>query len=161
VFAVSIACEDAAGALAGVVLDPVRDECFAATRSETGATLNGRPIHCSSEQELSMAMVATGFGYDPEIRARQAAVAARLIPVVRDVRRFGAAALDLCWAACGRVDAFYERALNSWDIAAGALVCERAGLDVRELPGMKDVSRGILVAPPGLTDALIALVDGD
>jgi myo-inositol-1(or 4)-monophosphatase len=127
-FAVSIACEDASGTLAGVVLDPLRDECFAATRS--GApTLNGDALPAFDPPDsLGLAMVATGFAYDPAIRARQAAVVARVLPHVRDIRRVGAAALDLAWSACGRFDAFYERSLNAWDLAAGALIASRAGL---------------------------------
>jgi len=158
VFAVSVACEDAAGALAGVVVDPIRNECFAATRSAAGATLNGDPIVGSTRDELATAMVATGFGYDPEIRARQAEVVARVLPVVRDIRRVGAAALDLCWTACGRFDAFYERGLNAWDMSAGALVCERAGLDVRILEATSHEPTGVLAAPAGLIDALMGLV---
>ena len=135
-FAVSVACEDASGTIAGVVLDPIRDEVFAATRSGE-ATLNGEPIDAGDRPDsLEMTMVATGFGYDPAWRARQAAVVARVLPRVRDIRRVGAAALDLAWNACGRVDAFYERGLNVWDIAAGALVCSRAGLAVREFPAV-------------------------
>src|SRR5205807_8204716 len=118
-------------AIAGVVLDPLRDECFAATRSGP-PTLNGEPLPAIDRPDsLELTMVATGFGYDPEIRTHQAAVVARLLPRVRDIRRVGAAALDLAWNACGRVDAFYERGLHSWDLAAGALVASRAGLAVR------------------------------
>jgi myo-inositol-1(or 4)-monophosphatase len=157
-FAVSVACEDAAGALAGVVIDPVRDECFAATRLAAGATLNGAAISGSERDELATTLVATGFGYDPEIRRIQASTAARLIPVVRDIRRAGAAALDLAWTACGRFDAFYERGLNRWDMAAGGLICERAGLAMRELPGLKDAPAGILAAPAAIVDELLALV---
>jgi myo-inositol-1(or 4)-monophosphatase len=157
-FAVSVACEDADGALAGVVLDPVREECFAATRSAAGATLNGEPISGSERDELSTAMVATGFTYNPTVRARQAELAARVIPAVRDIRRFGAAALDLCWTACGRFDAFYERGLNVWDVAAGALVCQRAGLEVRTLPGTEHERSGVIAAPAGLMPALWELV---
>jgi myo-inositol-1(or 4)-monophosphatase len=158
VFAVSIACEDADGALAGVVLDPVRDECFAATRSSIGATLNGDPIAGSTRDELATAMVATGFGYDVGMRTGQAAVVARVLPVVRDIRRVGAAALDLCWTACGRFDAFYERGLNAWDVSAGALVCARAGLEVRELAASGALPAGMVAAPAGLIDQLVALV---
>jgi myo-inositol-1(or 4)-monophosphatase len=157
-FAVSVACEDASGAIAGVVLDPVRDECFAASRSSAGATLNGEAIAGSTREELSTAMVATGFGYDASIRARQAALAARVIPAVRDIRRCGAAALDLCWTACGRFDAFYERGLNAWDIAAGSLICTGAGLEVRVLPGTEHENDGVIVAPFGLMHALWNLV---
>lgn len=160
-FAVSVACEDASGALAGIVIDPVRDECFAATRSASGATLNGAAISGPERDELATALVATGFGYDPEIRRIQASAAARLIPVVRDIRRAGAAALDLAWTACGRFDAFYERGLNRWDIAAGALICERAGVSVRQLPGLLHAPEGILAAPPAIVDELMALVIQD
>ena len=82
---------------------------------------------------MATAMVGTGFGYDAEVRRAQAVVAARLLPEVRDLRRFGAAAIDLAWTACGRLDAYYEHGLNAWDLAAGGLICERAGLDVRPL----------------------------
>ncbi len=158
-FAVSVACEDASGTIAGVVLDPLRDEVFAATRSGE-ATLNGDPIDAGDRPDsLEMTMVATGFGYDPVWRARQAAVVARVLPRVRDIRRVGAAALDLAWNACGRVDAFYERGLNVWDIAAGALVCSRAGLAVREFTASGDDRWGVMTAPPGLVDELYELID--
>jgi myo-inositol-1(or 4)-monophosphatase len=159
-FAVSVACEDSSGTIAGVVLDPLRDEEFAATRSGP-ATFNGSPLEVDARPDsLGMTMVATGFGYDPVWRARQAAVVARVLPEVRDIRRVGAAALDLAWNAIGRVDAFYERGLNVWDIAAGALVCSRAGLAVREFPASGDDRWGILTAPAGLVDELYELVDG-
>jgi myo-inositol-1(or 4)-monophosphatase len=160
VFAVSIACEDASGTVAGVVLDPIRDECFSATRS--GApTLNGQPIHYPDRAgELSLAMVATGFGYDPAVRARQATVMARVLPRVRDIRRAGAAALDLAWCACGRYDAYFERAVNSWDVAAGALVAVRAGLEVRELAATGDDPSGMIAAPGTLIDELYGLIVG-
>ncbi|MGZ4183534.1 MAG: inositol monophosphatase family protein [Solirubrobacteraceae bacterium] len=158
-FAVSVACEDASGTIAGVVLDPLRDELFAATRSGP-PTLNGLAFEVDDRPDtLGMTMVATGFGYDPVVRARQAAVVARVLPSVRDIRRVGAAALDLAWNACGRVDAFYERGLNVWDIAAGALVCSRAGLAVREFPASGDERWGIMSAPPGLVDELYELID--
>src|SRR5205807_6291231 len=118
-FAVSVACEDDRGALAGVVLDVVRDECFTATRSGA-AVLDGQPIRGSARNELATAMVATGFGYEASVRERQAAVVARVLPQVRDIRRVGAAALDLAWCSCGRFDAYYERGVKPWDIAAGA-----------------------------------------
>jgi myo-inositol-1(or 4)-monophosphatase len=158
-FAVSVACEDSSGTIAGVVLDPLRDEVFAATRSGE-ATLNGSLIEVEDRPDtLGMTMVATGFGYDPVWRARQAAVVARVLPQVRDIRRVGAAALDLAWNAIGRVDAFYERGLNVWDIAAGALVCSRAGLAVREFPASGEDRWGVMSAPPVLVDELYELVD--
>ena len=157
-FAVSVACEDASGTLAGVVLDPLRDECFAATRSGP-ATLNDQPLpEADRPESLGLAMVATGFAYDPAIRTRQADVVARLLPHVRDIRRVGAAALDLTWCACGRFDAYYERGLNAWDVAAGALIASRAGRAVRELERTGEDPAGVLTAPANLIDELYELI---
>jgi myo-inositol-1(or 4)-monophosphatase len=156
-WAVSIACEDADGTLAGVIYDPMRDELWSAERGGP-ALLDGRPIRASARDDLATAMVATGFGYDAEVRRIQADVVARLLPRVRDIRRFGSAALDLAWTAAGRYDAFYERGLNSWDRAAGELLCVRAGLAVRELAPAPPAAGGVLVAPHGLIDALDSLV---
>jgi myo-inositol-1(or 4)-monophosphatase len=159
-FAVSIACEDAAGSIAGVVLDPIRDECFEATRSGD-PTLNGEPLQPGTRAEaLAVAMVATGFGYEPQVRARQAEVLTRVLPRVRDIRRVGAAALDLCWSACGRYDGFYERGLKQWDVAAGGLIAARAGLAIRDLVANGDDPAGVVVAPPALIDELLALIVG-
>jgi myo-inositol-1(or 4)-monophosphatase len=156
-FVVSVACEDASGGLAGVVLDPVRDECFATVRSGV-ATLNGEPVSSSQRGDLSTALVATGFGYDSAVRGRQAAVVSRVLPRVRDIRRVGAAAMDLCWTACGRFDAYYERGVKAWDIAAGSLICSRAGLEVRELAETGEDAAGVVVAPAGIIEQLIALL---
>lgn len=154
---VSVACEDGAGPIAAVVLDPLRGELFAATRGGV-ATLDGERIRASERDELATAMVATGFAYDSERRAAQAEVAARVLPAVRDLRRMGSAALDLAWTACGRYDAFYERGLQAWDRAAGELICERSGLDLRELEAREALSDGLLAAPAALIDPLYALV---
>jgi myo-inositol-1(or 4)-monophosphatase len=153
-WAVSIACEDAEGTLVGVVYDPERDELFSAQRGGT-PTLDGRPIKGSTKADMATAMVATGFGYDAEVRRAQAAVAARLLPEVRDLRRLGAAALDLAWTACGRLDAYYEHGLNPWDLAAGGLICECAGLAVRPLAPVGPSNPGVVVGPPTLVDALM------
>jgi len=154
---VSIACEDADGALAGVVFDPMRGETWAATR-DGAATLDAAPIRAPQRGSLATALVATGFGYAADVRESQARVVARLLPLVRDVRRLGSAALDLTWAAAGRYDAYYERGVKHWDVAAGALICARAGLAVRELPPAPPADGGMLVAPPALVDELLALV---
>ena len=155
---VSVAVHDDEGGLAGVVFDPVRDELFAAERGGV-PTLNGRPLESSPADELAMAMVATGFAYDAAVRKRQGAVVAAMLPRVRDVRRFGSAALDLAWTAAGRVDAYFERTVKLWDIAAGSLLCERAGLTVRRLePSGDDLPEGLLVAPAGLIGALEPMV---
>jgi myo-inositol-1(or 4)-monophosphatase len=159
VFAISIACEDERGAIVGLVLDPVRDECFEATRSKR-ATLGGQPIHCSEREDLATALVATGFNYDAGVRARQAEVVGRVLPRVRDIRRLGAAALDLCWTACGRYDAFYERGVHAWDIAAGSLIASRAGLAVQELTAEREEPSGVIAAPEALIDELLELVTG-
>jgi myo-inositol-1(or 4)-monophosphatase len=156
-WAVSVACEDGDGLLAGVVLDPLRDEIFAATR-DGPATRDGEPVEASSRGDLATAMVGTGFAYDAEVRAAQAEVAARVLPRVRDLRRMGSAALDLAWTACGRYDAYYERGLQPWDRAAGELLCARAGLELRELPAHGALPAGLLVAPATLAGPLHDLV---
>ncbi len=89
--------------------------------------LNGEPIRCSDAAELATALVATGFSYDAAKRVRQAEVLVQVLGRVRDIRRFGAAAVDLCYVACGRVDAYYERGLAAWDLAAGELIAQEAG----------------------------------
>jgi myo-inositol-1(or 4)-monophosphatase len=159
VFAVSVACEDREGALAGVVLDPLREERFAATRTGP-ALLNGREITASRCTSLDQALVATGFAYDAALRARQAVVVGRLLPRARDIRRAGAAAIDICWCACGRVDAYFERGLQPWDRAAGALIAARAGLTLRELTADGEDPPGLLVAPAAYADELFGLVGG-
>jgi myo-inositol-1(or 4)-monophosphatase len=157
---VSIACEDAEGALAGVVYDPLREELWAARR-DGPATLGGEPLRRRRSAELATALVATGFGYDAGVRAVQAQTLGRLLPRVRDIRRLGAAALDLAWTAAGRFDAFYERGVNHWDVAAGTLLCERAGLAVRPLAPDPPAAAGLLVAPEGLLEDLLRLVAED
>ena len=152
-WAVSIAVEDADGAIAGVVYDPPRDELWSAVR-DGPALLDGVPVTGSERTELATALIATGFGYDAGVRRAQAAAIAELLPDVRDVRRFGAAALDLAWCATGRFDAYYERGVHHWDIAAGALLCERAGLVVEALPPRPPQADGIMVCAPGLIEEL-------
>jgi myo-inositol-1(or 4)-monophosphatase len=151
---VSVALEDDEGGLAGVVHDPVGGETFRAARG-AGATLNGEPIRVRDHDDLATALVATGFGYDPDVRAGQADVMRRLIPYVRDIRRAGAAALDLCYVACGRLDGYYERGINHWDWAAGALVVREAGGAVVELEGGRF---GLAAAGPRLVQPLADLV---
>jgi len=174
---VSVAVRDAAGTIAGAVYDPGRDELFTATRSGR-AMLAGRegelelagpageaergqsPGTPGRGAELASAMVATGLAYDSAVRAAQARVLARLVPRVRDLRRLGSAALDLTWTAAGRYDAYFERSVKPWDIAAGALICERAGLVVCEMGELENLPWGILVARPALAEELLAIVDG-
>ena len=96
---------------------------------------NGRPIHCSSATDLASALVATGFSYSADRRAGQADGSRPLLPDVRDVRRPGSAAIDLCFVACGRLDAYFEEYLNSWDLAAGVLIASEAGAITSDLHG--------------------------
>jgi myo-inositol-1(or 4)-monophosphatase len=172
---VSVAVGDDAGTIAGAVFDPNRDELFSATRSGPARLLGADGIVVLSTRDgadpehepspadgrgdlLASAMVATGFAYDADVRRAQAQVFERLVPRARDVRRFGSAALDLAWTAAGRFDAYYERSVKQWDIAAGALVCERAGLEIHELPVAGELPWGILAAPAALVAPLLELV---
>jgi myo-inositol-1(or 4)-monophosphatase len=158
-WAVSIAVEDEHGMLAGVVYDPMRDEVWAGVRGAP-PTLDGRPLQTRQRAEdLATALVATGFGYEADVRAAQAEIARRLLPRVRDIRRMGTASIDLAWTAAGRYDAYYERGIKTWDYAAGALICECAGLEVRHLDPVPPMDAGLLVAPRRLADALAPLVD--
>jgi myo-inositol-1(or 4)-monophosphatase len=179
-WSVSVAVRDDAGTLAGAVYDPNRDELFSARRDgdaflesprgviELSRPGGREPAHerrtgedaGPGGEQLASAMVATGLAYDAHVRRSQAKVLERLVPRVRDIRRFGSAALDLTWTAAGRYDAYYERSVKQWDIAAGALICERAGLNVRELPVHENLPWGILVAPPALVEPLFELVSG-
>jgi myo-inositol-1(or 4)-monophosphatase len=152
---VSVALEDEHGPAAGVVLDPLRDDCFAAARGE-GARLNGAPMRVRERRELERALVATGFSYEPVRRAQQAGVIRRILPRVRDLRRAGAAALDLAWLAAGRVDAYFERGLHQWDWAAGRLLVEEAGGVVAELEG--EPYGLAAAATPELLHDLVALL---
>ena len=122
----SIALEDEDGLAVGVVHSPISGETFHAVRGE-GAFLGERVLHVRDPRPLEQALVATGFSYEPERRAVQADVIRELLPRARDIRRAGAAALDLAWLAAGRVDAFFERGLKRWDWAAGRLLVEEAG----------------------------------
>lgn len=172
---VSVAVRDEAGAIAGAVFDPNRGELFTATRggpslisSPAGTRVlggrredpHGEGASQSDLPGLAGAMIATGLAYDARVRAAQAKVLARLVPQVRDIRRFGSAALDLCWTAAGRYDAYFERTVKAWDIAAGSLICERAGLQVLELDPAENLPWGILAARPGLAQSLRAIVGG-
>ncbi len=156
-FAVSIACERDGETIAGVVSDPLHGDLFEAVRGG-GARRNGDTIRANEAPELSAALVATGFGYDAHQRTAQGEVVARLIGRIRDIRRMGAAAVDLCWVACGRVDAYFERGLNPWDLAAGALIAAEAGVRLGAIGGGPAVPGSVVAAPPALFDELQALL---
>jgi len=153
-WAVSVAVEDADGVAAGVVLDPVREETFAAARG-AGATLNGEPIAMREPPRLARALIATGFSYDRGTRGAQAETLRAVLPHVRDIRRAGAASLDLAWLAAGRLDGYYERGLKPWDWGAGRLLVSEAGGDVAELGGEP---AGLAAARPELLPGLLKLV---
>jgi myo-inositol-1(or 4)-monophosphatase len=148
-WAVSVALEDADGALVGVVHSPIHGETFCAVRGE-GAFLGERALRVRPARPLEQSLVATGFSYEPDRRAVQAEAIAKLLPRARDIRRAGAAALDLSWVAAGRLDAFFERGLHHWDWAAGRLLVEEAGGSCAWLddgwPGLLAASHDGLIA---------------
>lgn len=144
-------------AVAAAVLDVPRDELFTAERG-AGAWCDGTRLQVNDPVDLPQALIATGFSYDRQHRARQAAVAAQVLTEARDVRRHGSAALDLCWVAAGRVDGFYEDSLGRWDWAAGALVAGEAGAVVTPLSGALAGRDGVIAAGPSLHGPLAALV---
>ncbi|GAB7189991.1 inositol monophosphatase family protein [Kineococcus sp. NUM-3379] len=144
--------------LAGCVANPAGGEVWTAGAG-LGAELNGRPVLPGRAPELSSALVATGFGYDAVRRGEQAAVLARLMPQVRDVRRIGTASLDLCGVAAGRTDAYYEQGLNAWDFAAGLLVAREAGVLVTDYAGGAPGRHGLLAAPAALHPQLRAALE--
>ncbi|MFH8407271.1 inositol monophosphatase family protein [Streptomyces sp. NPDC018019] len=133
-WAVSIAAEQDGETVAGVVAAPMRGETYHAVL-DGGAFRNGEPVRCRPAPPLSQALIGTGFAYVGERRAAQAEVLRTLLPQVRDIRRGGSAAIDLCDVACGRLDGYYERGLNAWDMAAGALIAREAGALTGGRPG--------------------------
>jgi len=157
---VSVAVRDATGTLAGVIECPLAGETFTAIRGGGPPLRNGAEIVAATPRAdtLAQALVATGFAYDARWRAGQAEALPGLIGAARDIRRCGAAAIDLAWTAAGRFDAFFERTLNPWDVAAGVLLCECAGLEVHELAERPGLPGGILVAPRAFADELLELV---
>jgi myo-inositol-1(or 4)-monophosphatase len=163
-WAVSIAAEVSGVVLAGAVSVPRHGEMFTAVRGG-GAWLDsaagGRvALRCGPGVPLDQALVATGFGYQATRRKVQGEVVAALLPRVRDIRRAGAAAVDLCSVAAGRVDAYYERGLNHWDYAAGALIAAEAGAVVGGLGGTPASTSMTIAAGPELFGALASVLAG-
>jgi myo-inositol-1(or 4)-monophosphatase len=154
---VAVAVADADGTCVGVVADPCRGEVFRAVRG-AGATLNGVPLRLDGSPPLAEALVATGFNYLRDERVRQAARVGGLLPDVRDIRRFGAAALDLAWLAAGRFDAYYETGLRPWDWEAGALCVVEAGGQAERFPGADGGLPLVVAARASLFDAVRARV---
>lgn len=152
-YAVSLAAQLDGQVVAGVVHQPVTGQMWTAVAGQ-GAWRDGQPLRCSAEDTLGRALVATGFAYGAAQRAHQARVVDALLPQVRDIRRLGAAALDLCVAAEGAVDAYYETGLSPWDHAAGGLIAAEAGLRVEGLQRAPAGEQMLIAAPPALFDAL-------
>ena len=156
-WAVSIGAEDSNGPLAGVVYIPSLGEMFSATRGG-GAFLNGAPIRCNTISDVSQALVCTGFSYSAEQRTIQAKRVSQFIHQIRDIRRAGAAAIDLCFVACGRIDAYFEENLHQWDIAAGILIAHEAGCRSGDFSGNAPRPAEILTSAPAIYDQLSQLI---
>jgi myo-inositol-1(or 4)-monophosphatase len=158
-WAVSIAAEVDGEVVAGVVAAPMRGETYQAVRGG-GAFVNGTPARCRPAPDFSHALVGTGFGYLSDRRAAQATVVSAVLPTVRDIRRGGSAAIDLADVGCGRLDAYFERGLNPWDLAAGALFAREAGALTGGRPGEPASGELTIAAPPGLFEPLQELLEG-
>ncbi|HEV7731841.1 MAG TPA: inositol monophosphatase family protein [Candidatus Binatia bacterium] len=158
-YAVSIGVEVDGVVRVGVVHDSVHDQVYTAVLGG-GAFRDDAPIAAGRCDELATALLATGFQYRADVRARQAATLLRVLPLVRDVRRGGAASLDLCWVADGRLDLYYEGGLAEWDLAAGALIAAEAGATVRRFDPADGPTPLIIAGAPALVDPLEALLLG-
>ncbi len=140
--------------IAAAVYVPPLDEMFSAALGQ-GATMNGRAIRASGETKLELALVGTGFGYQPETRREQAERVVGLITQIRDIRRLGSAAFDLCMVACGRLDVYYELYLNSWDAAAGELIAREAGAITSDFGDGHARPEEMVAAAPGVHEAFL------
>ncbi|MFE7522536.1 inositol monophosphatase family protein [Streptomyces halstedii] len=157
-WAVSIAAERDGERVVGVVEAPMRRETFHAVLG-SGAHLNGEPLRCRPTAPLDQALVSTGFNYVTEVRTHQAEVARRLIPRLRDIRRGGSAAIDLCDVAAGRLDGYFERGLHPWDLAAGDLIAREAGALTGGRPGLPANGDLTVAATPGVFEPLQTLLE--
>ena len=153
----SVGVRDADGAVAGAVYVPMMEELFSAARGG-GATLNGTPIEVSAATELDVSLMATGFSYDRDVRRQQIRRLVTVMDATRDVRRSGSAAIDLCWVAAARVDAYFEERLNSWDMTAGELIAAEAGAVVSDHDGSGRNADRILACAPGIHTAMLDLL---
>ena len=154
---VSIGVADDEGTVAGAVYDATRGELFTAARGK-GAFLNGRPLGPLAPPRLEESLIGTGFSYSSDLRRHQASLLLTLLPRVRDIRRAGAASLDLCYVGAGRLDGFYEAALRPWDRAAGLLVAAEAGAQYADLKRIVPGSETLVVAAPSLLSPLRKLL---
>lgn len=146
---VCIAAKDSDGVQVGVVSAPTINSFWHATKGG-GAFHNGKPIKCNDSVNLDRALVATGFAYDYAEREGQLETLAKLLPQVRDIRRLGAAGVDLSFVAMGVLDAFYEIGLNEWDLAAGGLIATEAGAILSGRNGEPAGKAMVIVAGPTL-----------
>jgi myo-inositol-1(or 4)-monophosphatase len=158
IFCVSIALEKAGEVVLGVVHDPIRVETFVAERGQ-GARLNDEPVSVSETDELVRALVVTGFPYDRDEVPAALDLFGRFAMLTQGMRRLGSAALDLCYVAAGRLDAYYEQGIHAWDVAAGNLILEEAGGRITDYRGNPfELETGELVASNGpLHPALVEL----
>jgi myo-inositol-1(or 4)-monophosphatase len=156
-WAVSVAAQVDGRTVAGAVDVPTYRQAFAAVVGR-GATCNDRPISVSGCTRLDLALVGTGFSYDASVRARQAGIVAAILSSLRDIRRFGAASVDLCHVASGRLDGYFERDLHAWDLAAGSLMVTEAGGRVEGLFGRPAGEDLVVAAGPGLFGSLRDLI---
>ena len=156
-WSVSICCADADGALAAVVFDPLRDELFSSARGG-GAYLGDGRLRVTEKRDLASALIATGFGYVAQQRVTQGRIVANLIGEVRDVRRFGSAALDLSYVAAGRYDGYFESVEKPWDWMAGAMLVREAGGRVSELDPSDPAFPRIIASGQGLHEPLTRLL---
>ncbi|GAB3605189.1 inositol monophosphatase family protein [Conyzicola nivalis] len=144
-------------ALAGCVTNPMTGEVY--TASEGGGAFSGnQQLRVTEAASLAQSLIGTGFGYESAVRAKQGAVVAGLLPLVRDIRRFGTASLDLCAVATGRLNGYFERGLKPWDHAAAALVAREAGAVVTGAAGAPASAEFLLAAPPELASTLEAVL---
>ncbi|WP_234434217.1 inositol monophosphatase family protein [Streptomyces sp. NRRL F-5126] len=157
-WAVSIAVQRGGETLAGVVEAPMRAETYRAVRGG-GAHLGEHRLAVRPSPTLDQALVSTGFNYVADVRAHQAEVAHRLIPRLRDIRRAGSAAIDLCDVAAGRLDGYYERGLHPWDYAAGDLIAREAGALTGGRPGERPHDGLTVAASPGVFGPLQELLE--
>jgi myo-inositol-1(or 4)-monophosphatase len=154
---VSIAAEVGGVVQVGVVADPSHCEVYSAVRGG-GVWCNGAPISVSGAVVLGTSLIGTGFAYRSSRRAEQALALPRLLPAVRDVRRLGAAALDLCLVAGGRLDGYFETGLQPWDMAAGALIASEAGAVVCGYDGGPPSTASVVASTPGIATELLAVL---
>ncbi|MSV57099.1 MAG: inositol monophosphatase [Actinobacteria bacterium] len=154
-YAVSIAACLGTDPVAAAVFLPATRELFVAAKGH-GAWLGSTPLHVSNCESIETALIATGFSYNSTRRDAQGQRVARLLPQVRDIRRCGAAAADLCFVACGRIDAYFEEGLQPWDLAAGQLIASEAGATVSNFSGGPIVPSEVLVTTPRIHSSLVS-----